>query len=283
VRDAGITMLDVASALDECGYDVEAQRLLDMLRARVEGDYLQTAAIFTEDMQVLSLVTDPNDYAGPGTGYVPSPERQREIDGIRQQRSVADFRDEQDAASDTRLRVVGAAETGSDPREVVVGVSAAAGRALWVALSGLTVNEILDELLAGLEEEGAVGRIVRINDTVDLGWIGLSAARLSGSGVAIGLQAKGTALITRRDLSPLQNLELYSVAPTVTRELYRQLGVNAARHAKGSTPEPTRNPYSDEAIEARYHTKVVSLVAIERSCVDASVGPEDLELDGGAR
>jgi propanediol dehydratase large subunit len=278
VRDSGITMLDVAAALDECGYDVEAQRLLDMLRARVEGDYLQTAAIFTEDMQVLSLVTDPNDYAGPGTGYVPSAARQQEIDGIRQQRSVADFRDEQDAARDDGLRALGPAAVGADPREVVIGVSAAAGRALWVALSGLTVGEILGELLAGLEEEGAVGRIVRINDTVDLGWIGLSAARLSGSGVAIGLQAKGTALITRRDLSPLQNLELYSVAPTVTRELYRQLGVNAARHAKGATPEPTRNPYSDEAIEARYHTKVVSLVAIERSCVDAARGPEDLEL-----
>jgi propanediol dehydratase large subunit len=247
-----------------------------MLRARVDGDYLQTAAIFTEDMQVLSLVTDPNDYAGPGTGYSPTPARQHEIDSIRQQRSVADLRDEQETRREDTLRLVGPAELGTDPREVVIGVSAAAGRALWVSLSGLTVAEVLDELLAGLEEEGAVGRIVRVNDTVDLGSIGLTAARLSGSGIAIGLQAKGTALITRRDLSPLANLELYSVAPTVTRELYRQLGVNAARHAKGATPEPTRNPYSDEAIEARYHTKVVSLVAIERTCVDASVRPEEL-------
>jgi hypothetical protein len=96
--------------------------------------------------------------------------------------------------------------------------------------------------------------------------------------IPIGLQAKGTALIHRRDLTPLANLELYSVAPTVTRELYRQLGINAGRHAKGSTPEPARNPYSDEAIEARYHTKVVSLVAIERECADASLSPEHLVL-----
>ena len=278
IRDSGLTMLDVVSALDQCGYAVEAQRLLDMLRARVEGDYLQTSAIFTEDMQVLSLVTDPNDYAGPGTGYSPTPERQREIDAIRQQRSVTDMREEQVAARDDSLRVRGPAVPGTDAREVVIGVSAAAGRALWTSLSGLTVTDILDELLAGLEEEGAIGRIVRVNDTVDLGWIGLTAARLSGSGIAIGLQAKGTALITRRDLPPLANLELYSVAPTVTRELYRQLGINAARHAKGSTPEPTRNPYSDEAIEARYHTKVVALVAIERTCVEAGRPPEDLEI-----
>ncbi|HEY5135630.1 MAG TPA: propanediol/glycerol family dehydratase large subunit [Candidatus Nanopelagicales bacterium] len=278
IRDTGISMLDVATALDACGYDVEAERLLLMLRARIDGDYLQTAAIFTEEMQVLSLVTDPNDYAGPGTGYSPTVERQREIDAIRQQRSVADLRAEQADLRDDSLRLVGPAASGNDPREVTIGVSAAVGRALWVSLSGLTVVDILDELLAGLEEEGAVGRIVRVNDSVDLGAIGLTAARLSGSGIAIGLQAKGTALITRRDLSPLANLELYSVAPTVTRELYRQLGVNAARHAKGATPEPTRNPYSEQAIEARYHTKVVSLVAIERSCVDPSLAPEDLAL-----
>ncbi len=52
-----------------------------MLAARVTGDYLQTAAIFDEQMNVLSLVTDPNDYLGPGTGYDPTPDRQAEIDG----------------------------------------------------------------------------------------------------------------------------------------------------------------------------------------------------------
>ncbi len=60
------------------------------------GDYLQTAAIFDERCSVLSLVTDPNDYAGPGTGYDPTPARQAEIDGVRQQRSVDDLRAEQD-------------------------------------------------------------------------------------------------------------------------------------------------------------------------------------------
>ena len=44
------------------------------------------------------------------------------------------------------------------------------------SLSGLTVPEVLAELLAGLEEEGCTGRLVRINDTMDLGRIGLAAA-----------------------------------------------------------------------------------------------------------
>jgi propanediol dehydratase large subunit len=51
--------------------------------------------------------------------------------------------------------------------------------------------------------------------------------------------------------------------------------VNAGRHAKGATPDPARNPYSDEAIEARYHTRVVALVAIERTLATGGV-PEEL-------
>ena len=278
IRDSGITMLDVISALDECGYEEEAERLLAMLRARVEGDYLQTSAIFTESMEVLSLVTDPNYYAGPGTGYAPTAQRQDEIDRIRQERSVDDLRRTQARFASDRLTARGPAASGSDPRDVVIGVSPATGRAIWRTLCGLTVDEALDELLAGLEEEGCLGRIVRINDTIDLGLIGLTAARLSGSGIGIGLQAKGTSLIHRRDLTPLANLELYSVAPTLDRPAYRQLGINAGRHAKGATPEPQRNPYSDEAIEARYHTAVVSLVAIERDLCVAGAEPEELVL-----
>jgi propanediol dehydratase large subunit len=282
IRDTNVTMLDVVLALDDAGYETEAERLLDMLHARVHGDYLQTAAIFDEEMNVLSLVTDPNDYAGPGTGYVPTPRRQREIDAIRQQRSVDDLRAEQGSFRSDALTAVGPAGQGSDAREVVIGLSPAAGRAIWRTLSGLTVVEALDELLAGLEEEGCVGRLVRVNETIDLGLIGLTAARLAGSGIGIGLQAKGTALIHRRDLTPLANLELYSVAPSLTRASYRQMGINAGRHAKGATPQPERNPYSDEAIEARYHTTVVSLVAIERQWCDPTAGPELMSLEGVA-
>ena len=154
------------------------------------------------------------------------------------------------------------------------------GATSGAACPAITVPDVLAELLAGLEEEGCTGRVVRFNDTVDLGRIGLAAARLAGSGIGIGLQGKGTALIHRRDLAPLANLELYSVAPAVTPELYRLLGANAARHAKGSTPDPARNPYTDEAIEARYHTKVIALMALERAWVRPGAPPEELSLEG---
>jgi propanediol dehydratase large subunit len=281
IRDGGLTVVDIVAALDETGYEDEAEKIMDMTRARLAGDYLQTSAIFDEDLRVLSLVTDPNDYAGPGTGYEPSPARQAEIDAIRQARGVADLRAEQArSAAAGLLAAVGPASAGQDPRDVVIGVSPAVGRDVWRCLSGLTVPDVLAELLAGLEEEGCTGRVVRFSDTVDLGKIGLAAARLAGSGVGIGLQGKGTALIHRRDLAPLANLELYSVAPSVTPELYRLLGANAARHAKGGTPDPARNPYSDEAIEARYHTTVIALMALERNWADPGVPPQELSLDG---
>ena len=286
IRDGGITVVDVVAALDETGYEAAADRVLAMTAQRLAGDYLQTSAIFDEQLRVLSLVTDPNDYAGPGTGFEPSPERQAEIDAIRQARSVEDLRAEQATAAVPLLAVAGPAAPGDgngqgqDPREVVIGVSPAVGRDVWRCLSGLTVPEVLAELLAGLEEEGCTGRVVRFNDTVDLGRIGLAAARLAGSGIGIGLQGKGTALIHRRDLAPLANLELYSVAPAVTPELYRLLGANAARHAKGGTPDPARNPYTDEAIEARYHTTVIALMALERAWVKPGAPPEELSLDG---
>jgi propanediol dehydratase large subunit len=159
---------------------------------------------------------------------------------------------------------------------VVIGVSPGVGRAVWRTLSGLLVVDVLRELLDGLEEEGCLARIVRVNSTIDLGMVGLTAARLAGSGIGIGLQGKGTALIHRRDLPPLANLELYSMAPTLTADMYRRLGTNAGRHAKGATPVPVRNPYTDEAIEARYHTSVIALIALERDCADPAAAPEDL-------
>jgi propanediol dehydratase large subunit len=214
IREGGLTVVDVVAALDESGYEAEAERIMDMTRARLAGDYLQTSAIFDEELGVLSLVTDPNDYAGPGTGYEPSAQRLREIDAIRQERGVEDLREQQARFAVPLLAVAGPSVPGQDPRDVVIGVSPAVGRDVWRCLSGMTVPDVLAELLAGLEEERCAGRVVRFSDTVDLGRIGLAAARLAGSGIGIGLRGKGTALIHRRDLAPLANLELYSVAPS---------------------------------------------------------------------
>jgi len=265
VMEGGVTVLDAVRALAEHGYEAEAERVVEMLRQRLLGDFLQTSAIFDEDMHVLSSLTDANDYAGPGSGYRMSHERRAEVAAVRQVWSPADLAAEQArAAGCLRLSELGPARVRVRPDEVVVGLSPAFAEELWAALSGMTVAEVLRQVLAGIEEEGVGSRLVRIRRSIDLGNIGWTAARLSGSGIGIGLQAKGTALIHRADLPPLGNLELFSIAPRVTPELYRALGRNAARYAKGAEAEPLLLPESSEPLGPRYHARVVAMVAVER-------------------
>jgi propanediol dehydratase large subunit len=279
IQERELGILDVVRALDRTGFREEAERVLAMGRARVAGDYLQTAAIFDEEMNVLSKITDPNDYQGPGTGYEVTAARRSEMTGIRQQRSRQDLLQRQaTCANHVRLVEQGEAVPGVDPREVCVGVSPALATKLWLTTSGLPVGEALRQILAGLEEEGCVARLVRVRSTIDVGMIGLTAARLAGSGIGVGLQAKGTALIHRRDLPPLASLELYSIAPLVTKEMYRSLGRNAGRHAKGLRPVPVRNPYTEQAIEARYHAEVVAMVSVERDECMPGATPVDLKV-----
>ncbi len=64
-----LTMIDVAAALQQHGFDDVAANVLEMGRQRVAADYLQPSAIFDRDFRVLSAINDVNDYAGPGTGY----------------------------------------------------------------------------------------------------------------------------------------------------------------------------------------------------------------------
>ena len=71
-----------------------------------------------------------------------------------------------------------------------------------------------------------------------LGFIGHAGAKLSGSGVAVGIQSKGTVVIHQRDLDPLENLELFPQAPNLDLENYRQIGRNAARYALGKPVSP---------------------------------------------
>jgi propanediol dehydratase large subunit len=267
IMQPGVTALDVVRALAARGYEPEAERVLEMVRQRLLGDILQTSAILGEDLRVLSGLTDANDYAGPGTGYAMTAERRAEVARVREVWSSADVAAEQ-ARGEGCVRLVenGRARARVRPDEVVVALSPACGTEIWVTLSGMTVAEMLREVVTGIAEEGLTARLVRVLRSIDLGYIGWTASRLSGSGISVALQGKGTALIHRADLPPLANLELFSVAPRVTPELYRALGRNSARYAKGLSPEPLLLPESGEPIGPPYHARVVQLVAIERRC-----------------
>ncbi len=231
-RDA----VDIIRALARRGYRDIAEKILWVQKLRISGDILQTSAVVLPGGRVLSAVNDPNDYRGPGTGYQLSPERAREINRIPQ---AADPKAIGAVEGGGPLLVVaGEARPGTERDEIVIALGPAFGSALNATLLGLPHREVLEAVRAGIEEEGMKARAVKIYSTSDCGFIGHLGAQLSGSGVAIGIQSKGTTVIHRRDLPPLDNLELFPQAPNLTLASYRVIGRNAAKYAKGEPVLP---------------------------------------------
>ena len=288
IKERAITVVDVIKALARRGFTEEAENLLKLLRLRVSGDYLQTSAV-VRDGRILSAINDPNDYLGPGTGYRVSEARREEIVAIRDvltREEVLRAEAVHKVAESKRVsyRTMGPAAAGNDRREVVIGVSPAFGIKLFQTVAGHPLSAILRELIGGITEGGAMARVVRMKHTADTSFLGLSAARLSGSGVGIGIQAKGTAVIHQKDRLPHNNLELFSNSPITRLEHYRRMGANAAAYARGEMPEPVVVPTRGEAMGSRYHARVSLIYAIETELTSEGAVPEDVEvaLLGGA-
>ncbi|KZL90674.1 propanediol/glycerol family dehydratase large subunit [Clostridium magnum] len=78
----GVTGLDIVKALHKGGFPEIAERVLNLLKQRIVGDYLHTSAIFDGKYNVISAVNDLNDYMGPGTGYRLEGEKWEKIKNI---------------------------------------------------------------------------------------------------------------------------------------------------------------------------------------------------------
>ncbi len=116
---------------------------------------------------------------------------------------------------------------------------------------------------------------MRVRRSADVAFIGHDGASLSGSGIAIGIQSKGTTLIHRADLQPLDNLELFGMAPSLTLDSYRQIGRNAAGYALGRpvAPVPT---VLDNYARAKLIVRTTLLHAREAAEVVRGAGPVEL-------
>ena len=210
-------------------------------------DYLQTSAVIEPDGLVRSAVNDPNVYLGPGpaTGSKASAgscSRRSRTSSTRAGLGGAV------AGRSGRLRGARrACSAGDDPAEVVVAVGPAFADVLRETIAGLAHDEVLAAVVDGVREAGAVPRLVRVRRAADVAFIAHDGARLSGSGVALGLQSKGTAVIHRADLQPLDNLELFGMSPLYTLESYRAMGRNAGGYALG----PARRAGADGARQLR--------------------------------
>ena len=280
IKGKGITAIDVVKALAKRGYREEAENLLAILRQRVSGDYLQTSAII-RDGRVLSAVNDPNDYAGPASGYRMTPQRWttiREVRDVLTREKVLASEDMGNPGGSPWLEPCGEACKGSDPTEIVVGISPAFGEKLHRTTAGHRLEDVLAALVAGVAAAGGTARIVRVRHTADTSFLGLTAARLSGSSYGIGIQAKGTAVIHQADRLPHLNIELFSNAPLTSLDHYRKLGTNAARYSQGDKPEPVVVPVQGEALGARFHVRVALLYAIETEMIEPGALPLEMMM-----
>ena len=272
----GVSGLDVALALDRHGFGDVAEAVLDMQRQRLSGDYLQTSAVIGADGVVRSAVNDPNEYTGPGTGYRLEGERWALLQGLPQVVAPAELLGDPEGA-DPIVVEHDEAVRGDDPAEVVVAVGPAFAAAIRRTIADLDHGAVLDAVCEGIREGGGQPRLVRVRRVADVAFIAHDGAELSGSGVALGLQSKGTAVIHRADLQPLDNLELFGMSPLYTVESYRAMGRNAAGYALGRRvgPVPTE---LDNFARAKLIVRTTLLHARETQAVVPGAAALELEL-----
>ena len=154
------------------------------------------------------------------------------------------------------------APQGTDPKEIVIGVGAAFQTEIRATICGIPLEEVLRNVQAGIEEEGMTSRVVKILDTSDVCFMALQAAKLSGSGIGIGIQSKGTTVIHQKDLYPLSNLELFPQAPLMDLDTYRKIGRNAAKYVKGEKVTPIECT-NDPRVRAKFQVKAALMHIIE--------------------
>ena len=162
--------------------------------------------------------------------------------------------------------------------EVVIGLAPAFGTHQTKTIIGIEHAKVLKEIIAGIEEEGLNYRFVKVYRTSDVCFIAHDAAELSGSGVGIGIQSKGTTVIHQKDLLPLSNLELFSQAPLIDLAPFRSIGKNAAKYAKNESPEPV--PVKNDQMARPKYQAIAALLHIkETEYADRNKKPQELKIE----
>ncbi|MHA3023460.1 propanediol/glycerol family dehydratase medium subunit [Mycobacterium sp. BMJ-28] len=170
---------------------------------------------------------------------------------------------------------IGPAGRGTRPDEVVIAVSPGFGELFSKTIVDIPLSEVIRQVLAGIEEQEVSARVIRVRNTSDLAAMSHTAARLSGSGIGIGILSRGTSMIHQRDLPRLSSLELFPQCPLLTLETYRRIGSNAAQYAKGESPEPVPT-LNDQMARPRWQAKAALLHLKETELVRKDAKPVEV-------
>jgi propanediol dehydratase large subunit len=272
---AGRNATDIIRALAASGYRDIAEKILAVQRLRLSGDHLQTSAIVHPDGTVTSAINDANNYTGPGSGYQLTSTRYDEVCAIPQ--ALDPLTVGAATGGPCCISACGNAARSTDSQDLVIAVGPAFGSVLQETLLGIPHADVLDALVSGIEQEGLKARIVKIYASSDLGFIGHAGSQLSGSGISVGIQSKGTTVIHKRGLEPLNNLELFPQAPNLTLDSYRTIGRNAAKYAKHDAVLPVPIQV-DNMARLKYIVKTTILHRRETEQVNATRCAEELIL-----
>ena len=173
------------------------------------------------------------------------------------------------------FKEVGPAERGKRSDEVVLAISPAFAGFFSQTIVGVSHAEVVRQILAGIEEQEVSARCIRVTHSADLAVMAHTAAKLSGSGIGIGILSRGTSMIHQRDLPRLSSLELFPQCPLLTLETYRNIGANAAQYAKGESPEPVPT-LNDQMARPRWQAKAALLHLKETEQVQKGVKPVEI-------
>lgn len=176
------------------------------------------------------------------------------------------------------LTETGEATKGMSKDEVIIAVAPAFGKYQTQTITKIPHSDVLKEMMAGIEEEGLKPRVIRVLRTSDVSFLANDGAKLSGSGIGIGIQSKGTTVIHQKDLFPLSNLELFPQAPLLERKHFRMIGKNAAKYAKGESPNPVPQ-MNDQMARPKYQAVAALLHIKETEHVVKNSAPVELKVN----
>jgi len=224
---------------------------------------------------VSAAVNDPNRYSGPGTGYRLHGARWQRLQHLPHELDARTF----DEATETQQPVVvekHVATTGNKADDVVIALGPAFADGLRMTIGGLAHQDVLEALIEGVRDVGAVPRLVRVRRASDVAFIG-------HDGAALRLRRRdrhpveGTTVIHRADLQPLDNLELFGMAPSLTLDSYRAIGRNAGGYALKQRvgPVPT---VMDNFARAKLIVRTTLLHARETAAITPGAPAVELEL-----
>lgn len=275
----GINAIDIVKALHRGGFARIGCNVLEMLKERVCGDYLQVATIFDKDLKTISGLNDPNDYQGPGTGYRLQGQRWEKLKKKTTALIPQNILDEQGIPDKkkgfynlTELKIAEACEA-----DIVVGISPAfANKGTAAEIYGNHFL-ILEKIVEGIEEAGMSAAVVKIYHTDDLAEIAKLSAGFSGTGIGIGIQSKGMVRINHAEHSAEDSLEASFNMPFSSFSLFKEIGINAVEYARGLKPLRVSDKIKPGGL-TNYQMTMIRLSSEESVFINRRKKPMRMEL-----